>query len=308
MAQSSFSPRVTVVMATYNAMPFLTDAVESILHQTLRDFRLIIVNDGSTDQTAKYLASIDDHRVTVEHQANQGQQAAANRGVELSCSEYIARMDADDVAEPTRLEKQVTWLDANPDVGLLGSQFRYFGKFNVGSPSKLPCTHQKIYRELINNRHAICNCSTMFRAELFRGLGGYWDHDISEDWDLFLRAGERMKLANLNESLIRVRLHPGSINGRRMFESQLHNEYACDSARNRNRQQPTISFEEFCRNHPYRTWPASMFFRMDCHAVSHYRLAMADILDGYHVRGYSRLLASMACSPVRTIRRVQRML
>ena len=304
----STNPQVSVVMATYNAMPYLPLAVESILNQTLKEFRFIIVNDGSTDESAGYLASLNDDRIEVVFQENSGQQAAANLGISLCQTEYIARMDADDLAAPTRLEKQAALLNARPEVGMVGSQVHYLGKKNQGIVSSLPCQHEKIYEELIHNRHAMCNSSTMFRTQLFRDLGGYWEYDISEDWDLFLRIGEQSRLANLDEPLLSMRFHVGSINGRRMAESQLHNEYACELARRRNSGLEKISYEQFFDSCRYRRWPRSMFFKMDCYSVAHYRRAVAEILDGSKLIGYSRLAFSMLCSPGRTLHRLRRML
>ena len=148
----------------------------------------------------------------------------------------------------------------------------------------------------------------MFRTELFRELGGYWEHDISEDWDWFLRAGEKMALANLPDPLIHFRLHPSSINARRMFESQLHNEFACELARRRQRGLPKISFKTFCADHRFQRWPRSLLFQLDCYSVEQYRVAVADIVDQRLITGYGRLAWSMACSPTRVAHRLKRML
>ena len=304
---SASGPRVTVVMATYNAMPYLPESVESILNQTFNDFQFVIVNDGSTDTSAQYLDSLDDPRLTIIHQENQGQQAAANRAIELVDTEYIARMDGDDVAELDRLEKQVAFLDEHPEVGLVGTQFRYRGERGIGAQSELVLRHDDIYHELINNRHAFCNTTSVFRTKLFDEIGGYWEYNISEDWDFFLRAAEHMKLANLPKPLIQFRLHTGSINGRRMFESQLHNEFACELARRRKKNLPKISFDEFWTDHPYRRFPRSLFFKLDCHSVSLYRLAMVDVVDRRYVKGYGRLLWAMTIAPWRTASRFKRM-
>jgi len=305
---SKDAPRVTVVMTAYNAMPYLPSSVDSILNQTMCNFRMIVVNDGSIDTSIDYLNSIDDPRVQVIHQENLGQQAAANLAIEQAETEFIARMDADDIAMPDRLAKQIRFLDTHPEVGLVGSQFQYLGKRGVGVRSSLACGHQKIYHELIHNRHAICNCTTMFRTDLFRDLGGYWEHNISEDWDWFLRAGEEMALANLPEPLIHFRLHPTSINARRMVESQLHNEFACELARRRQQGLPKISFKTFCANHRFQRWPSSLLFKMDCYSIEQYRVAVANIVDRRLVTGYSRLAWSMLCSPSRGVHRLKRML
>ena len=98
---------VSVLMTVYNGMPYLRPAVESVLEQTHSDFKFIIVDDGSEDGTAGYLESIDDPRVTVVRQENQGTAKAANHGLSLIETPFVARMDADDIALPTRLEKQL---------------------------------------------------------------------------------------------------------------------------------------------------------------------------------------------------------
>jgi glycosyltransferase involved in cell wall biosynthesis len=298
--------KVTVVMAAYNAMPFLPDAVDSILKQTYPAWQMIVVNDGSTDGTADYLASIQDKRVQIVFQENQGQQAAANCGIALSQTDYIARMDADDVAEPTRLEKQVAFLDAHAQVGLVGSQIYRMGSKQNGLASTFPCDHQGIYQELIHNRHAMCNPTIMFRRALFNQIGGYWKHNIAEDWDMFLRIGEVAELANLDEPLLSYRFHTGSINGRRMFEAQLHNEFACELARRRAKNLPEIEYSEFKQSHRSSRWPFSWFFKMDCQSVAQYRQAVAEMYEGKKTRGGMRLGYAMLCSPKRTLDRVVR--
>jgi len=293
-------------MAVYKAMAYLPESVESILNQTFTDFEFIIVNDGSTDESTDYLNSLTDPRIVLLHQKNAGQQAAANKAIQQAKAPYIARMDADDLAEPVRFEKQVAFLDANPEVGLVGSQIYRLGGNNRGLGSSFPCDHDKLYEELINNRHAMCNPTIMFRKQLFQEIGGYWEHNIAEDWDMFLRIGEISKLANLPEPLLSYRFHTGSINGRRMFEAQLHNEYACELARRRNRGNEEITFDEFRKTHKSSRWPFSWIFRMDCKSVAEYRIAIAEVDEGRKIRGALRLGFACLCSPVRTFERIAR--
>jgi glycosyltransferase involved in cell wall biosynthesis len=297
-------PRVSVVMAVYNAMPYLPDAIGSVLSQTYCQFRLIAVDDGSTDGSGPYLDSITDPRLTVVHQDNQGQHRAANWGIELADTELIARMDADDIAEPDRLAKQVAFLDANPQVGLVGGQILRMGARRAGLRSNLPTTHRAIVDDLMRNRHGMCNATTMFRTALFEQVGGYWEHNLSEDWDLFLRLAEVTELANLEDLLLSVRFHSRSLNGRRIVEAQLYNEYAAHRARARSGAEPLLSFPDFLAAHRCRRWPRSWLFRLDCYAIAQYRLAVAHLYDGQVVRGLSRLLLSMVMSPPRTLHRV----
>src|ERR1039458_3032292 len=119
------TPLVSVVMAVRNGMPYLTESIESILAQTMRDFEFIVINDGSTDETERYLGGLADSRLRIFSQANAGVGASANRGIALARGRYVARMDADDVSLPTRLERQVQFLRENPEVALVGTQFAF---------------------------------------------------------------------------------------------------------------------------------------------------------------------------------------
>jgi len=301
-------PRLTVVMTVYNGMPYLREAVESVLSQTYRDFRLIVIDDGSTDGSGPFLDGITDPRLVVVHQGNQGQHKAANRGIALAEGEFIARMDADDVAQPDRLAKQVAFLDANPHVGLVGGQILRMGARGAGMPSNLPTTHAEIVDDLLANRHGMCNATTMFRRELFEQVGGYWEHNLSEDWDLFLRMAEVSELANLDELLLAVRFHSGSLNGRRIVEAQLYNEFAAHRAMLRAEGRPEETFSEFLAGHRSRRWPGSWIFLLDCHALNQYRYAVADIYDGRRISGLLHLGLSVLMAPRRTVHRSLRTL
>src|SRR5688572_25577736 len=119
------TPPVTVLMSVHNGMPFLKEAVESILHQTFGGFEFVIVDDASTDETPEYLKSIADRRVRVlTLPENIGLTAALNHGLREARGEFIARQDADDTSDPRRLEKQVAYLRANSTYAVVGSQAR----------------------------------------------------------------------------------------------------------------------------------------------------------------------------------------
>ncbi len=206
------------------------------------------------------MASLTDARVRVFTQSRQGQQAAAHLGMSSTNAEYVARMDSDDVASPNRLEKQVAYLDKHLDVGLVGTQITRRGDRGFGLTSHLPTEHDQIVDDLMHNRHSMCNPSTMLRRKLYFAVGGYWNHNIAEDWDLFLRLAEVSKLANLEEPLLSYRFHSGSINGRRIVEAQLYNEYAAHLARLRASGEAPVSYEAFLAKHRSRTFPSSVFF------------------------------------------------
>ena len=303
-------PDIAVVMACHNGLPYLSDAVESIRGQTFDRFELIVVDDGSTDGSGDYLRSVADAdpRVRVITQVQSGQQAAANRGIAAAKAPLIARMDADDVSSPDRLAKQVEYMDRHPEVGLAGSQIRRLGSRGGGLTSSFPLDHRRIVAELMQNRHAMCNPSVVFRKSLFDQIGGYWDHNIAEDWDMFLRMADVSKLANLPNVLLDYRFHTGSINGRRIVEAQFFNEYAADRARRRQDGQPDLSVDEFRQTHRSNHFPGNWTFYMDAQSIGQYREAIADIYGGHPVRGYARLMLSASMSPQRTTRRIARLL
>lgn len=129
---SPFSPRIAVLMPIYNGGPYVAEAIESLLAQTYPHFDIFILNDGSTDNTEEIIRSYSDPRLKlINNPHNMGLIATLNRGLDLICADeaytYIARMDGDDISLPTRFEKQVAWLDSNPDIVICGTALKQFG-------------------------------------------------------------------------------------------------------------------------------------------------------------------------------------
>src|ERR1700743_975142 len=118
----SQTPTVSVVLSVRNGGSNLPKALETILNQSLSDFELIVINNGSTDGTREFLDQLTDPRLRVYHQEDRGLAAALNRGISLARGRYVARQDHDDWALPTRIEQQVRFLDANPEYALVGTR------------------------------------------------------------------------------------------------------------------------------------------------------------------------------------------
>jgi hypothetical protein len=182
---------------------FLAEALDSVLGQTLADLELIVVDDGSTDGTAALLADAArrDERVRVLTQAAGGLAVALNAGCALVRAPVIARMDADDVALPDRLERQLAFLDARPEAALVG------GGIVLVDEAGREFDREPGHAELAESNRLVHGTVTM-RTEAFRELGGY-RLDQSEDYDLWLRFEERFGIAALEEPVIRYRFHPG---------------------------------------------------------------------------------------------------
>jgi glycosyltransferase involved in cell wall biosynthesis len=184
---------------------FVGEAVESVLGQTLADLELIVVDDGSTDSTPALLAGFAraDARVRVLTQAVGGLTSALNAGCALVRAPLIARLDADDAALPDRLERQAAFLDAHPDVALLGG-----GIVLVDEAGREFDREPGRAAPDLSEQNELVHGTVVMRADAFRALGGY-RLDQSEDYDLWLRFDERHRVAALAEPVIRYRVHSG---------------------------------------------------------------------------------------------------
>jgi glycosyltransferase involved in cell wall biosynthesis len=206
------TPTISVVMPAFNAAQFLDEAVCSILDQTFRDFEFIIVDDGSTDDTAQILQKYAkaDSRVRVFPQANEGMIGALNRGCRLSRGEYIARMDADDISLPHRIERQITYLERHPEIGILGtwaSRINENGSV-VGDWCLSP--NPKVLKWSHFFYVCVIHPTVLMRREVLEKLDFYRvDAVHAEDRDLWLRANSLTQFSNVPEILLNYRVWPG---------------------------------------------------------------------------------------------------
>ncbi len=204
------APRVSVLMGVHNGAPSLGEAVESIVGQTYTDWELIIVDDGSTDSSLAIAASWRerDGRIRiVEHPVNLGLAASLNDAFTISRGELIARMDADDVSLPLRLERQVAFLDAHPDVAVVGTGAEFVDREgNALGAGRLFEEHDEIAANIYRTS-AFIHPSVMMRRSFLHALRGY-DHRLrrAEDADLWLRGYRRFKYHNLPDPLVRCRI------------------------------------------------------------------------------------------------------
>ena len=206
------APRVSVVMAVHDGARWLREAVDSALGQTLADLELIVVDDGSTDATADILAGYGDPRLSVLRQPRSGLTRSLNRGLRRAAAPLIARLDADDVALPERLARQVEFLDAHPEVALLGTGCREIGPDGeIRGVYAPPADDAAIRRELIR-RNPFVHSSVVMRRQVVEAAGGYDEAvAVAQDYELWLRLSRAAKLANLPEPLVLRRLAPDRV-------------------------------------------------------------------------------------------------
>ena len=209
-------PRVTVLMSVYNGGRYLREAIDSILNQTFKDFEFLIVNDGSTDGTAEILQRYNDHRIKViENRKNIGFTKSLNKGLRVAKGEFIARMDADDVSEPERLEKELKFLHKHPDYAVVGTFIKVLDEAgNVVGTIEKPVSNEQI-KEFLKKDNCIAHGSAMARKSHILGIGAYDEAmEAAQDFELWLRLSKGHKMANMPEYLYMWRQHKGNISSK----------------------------------------------------------------------------------------------
>jgi len=200
-------PAVSVIMAVYNGAEYVEDAIESILEQTCSDFEFIIINDGSTDRTHEIICKYNDPRIRLINQENTGLTRALNVGLSLARGRYIARIDADDISLPERLEKQVALFEKNKDVVLQGSLFCLINVKNGRLYFKhLPNTERKLRLFLALRGTPFRHSTVMFRRSVVEKVGVYNEKYVTaQDYEYWIRIAAQHRIAMLPEYLCLAR-------------------------------------------------------------------------------------------------------
>lgn len=200
-------PKVSVVIPAYNAMAFLPETVDSVLQQTFTDFEVLIVDDGSTDNTASWVSAVADSRVHLISQKNQGVSAARNTGIKHAQGEFVAFLDADDLWQPTKLEKQVSRLDNNSEVGLVYTWTLLIDE--DGKPINIKYTFTdegNVWQKILVGDIVCSGSSAMVRRCCFE-VSGMFDPDLSPaaDFDMWTRIAKHYQFSVIKEFLLLYR-------------------------------------------------------------------------------------------------------
>lgn len=226
-------PKVSVITPVYNCESFIEESVRSILSQSFSDFEFIIINDGSTDNTAEIISSIKDSRIRfVDHKDNKGVMLRSKEAIEIARGEYIAIHDGDDVSMSNRLESQVGFLDFNKEVFCVGGRAKKIGVDGsfIGDWDFPPLSHRDIVTMLIiYSKCPIINPTAMYRTSDYVSLGGYSPTGaikFAHDLDFWCRAVLSGKIfANLQDYLIKYRVNPiGMSRGSKFPQLADHNK------------------------------------------------------------------------------------
>lgn len=205
--------KISVIMSVYNGEKYLRKAIESVLAQSYSNFEFIIINDGSTDNSLSIIQSFNDSRIKLISRENKGLINSLNEGINLAVGKYIARMDADDICDIHRLEKQFDYLEKNADIYLCGTWAKAINENDkiVGEYSYPPTTSGKIKKYLLFH-NAFIHPSVMFKKEIIKKAGIYnGKYRHVEDYELWTRVLRKFQAANLPEFLLYYRINQGGI-------------------------------------------------------------------------------------------------
>jgi glycosyltransferase involved in cell wall biosynthesis len=203
------NPLVTVLMSVYNGEKYLAEAIESILSQTFMDFEFLIINDGSTDASRDIILSYDDPRIAlVDNDKNIGLTLSLNKGISLSKGKYIARMDADDISLPERLERQVEFMEANEDLAACGGwAYVIDGHGTLLYEARMEVDRDRILFDIFFGNQFV-HGTIIFRKTILKSFLYNENIKYAQDYDLWFRllASEKV-LVNIPDFIMKYRSH-----------------------------------------------------------------------------------------------------
>jgi glycosyltransferase involved in cell wall biosynthesis len=303
---------VSVVIPVYNGEEFLAEAIESVLNQTHREFELILVNDGSTDNSLGIMQSYakKDPRIRVISHANKGRCLAFNDGVKEAKYEWIARLDADDVYLPDKIEKQLEFIRNNPGVTLLGTrgyhidgQGRRLGLMGTDGPYS-----EQEFCDYMHTNSPIFYIfsSVIMKKSAFLDVGGLRKEiQQAEDLDLFNRLSEKgYLLLKIKEPLVLYRVHETSISASKYLEQRMYYKFVRERmiARRQGKSEPTL--EEFLQYRKMRPF----YFRLNSTRKDYgkyfYRMAALNYANRNYIKAGFFYLASMMLHPDHAVPRL----
>lgn len=211
MDENLKAPLVSVVMPVYNGDKYLIEAIDSILNQTFIDFELLIINDGSSDNTENIIKSYHDKRIVhIKNEQNLGLIKTLNKGLDFARGEFIARMDADDISLPERFAKQVALFESNPEIGVCATLFTLFGENNEDRVIEHPEHNDSIKIGLLTSCF-IGHPTVMMRKKAIENYRYDINYQATEDFELWTRLVRVTKFYNIQESLLKYRFHSSNI-------------------------------------------------------------------------------------------------
>lgn len=215
-------PKISVIMPVYNGGKYLKAAVQSVLDQTYKDFEFIILDDGSLDNSLSIVENFSDERIKFVKLNHRGIVTALNKGLEISKSEYIVRVDADDLSLPDRFEKLLNYMEENKQIAVCGSwAISIDDEGKVIGEMKYPPMQYKDIKKYSLLHNPFIHPSVIFRKEVVLGVGGYRNFKHNEDYELWTRVLSKNSGHNVPEFLLKYRIHSDQITKKSNFKMRL---------------------------------------------------------------------------------------
>lgn len=299
-------PPISVIVPVYNGARHLRETLNSILNQTWREFELVAVDDGSKDNSAEIIRSLNDPRIRLVQQENRGLCAALNRAIEESRGTFIARTDQDDISFPHRLQRQLEIMGAHPDAAGLYAYYTKFGLKRGWSNADKMDTRRGDIVELDPIKDGCVLGSTQFiRRDALLKIGGYRQACYpADDWDLEFRLCESSRVLLLREAIMAYRFHAGAntyplfalMQDKAAWVEHCHWQRAHGA--------PEPAFDQFLAARKENCWRRWQRRRVNSGKL-HMRLAGQHYLDGRDLLAASRLITAFILDPGNLVRRVR---
>jgi hypothetical protein len=292
-------PLLTVGIPVYNAMPYLRESVESILNQTYENFELLIINDGSTDDSLEYLRSIHDRRLRLIHQENRGLTATLNRMLAEANSPWLVRQDADDVSFPRRLERVVESIYKYPGAGMFCSLAEYYPKGCYGT-FRATCGTPEQFRSVVLKGYlpTICHPTVTLNVNRALAAGGYRFNLFVEDIDLWWRMALAFDIRLIPEATVGFRQNQESVSSANLAKQALNTLYVQYLLLSHLWNLEALPHEQVCARLETLVRPAKLSFKR------HIRQFNIEMGRGNRVKAAGKLAMAFLASPRNFIERV----
>jgi len=301
--------KISVIVPILNGMPYLEKAVDSVVRQTYADWELLLIDGGSTDGTVDYLVSLTDPRIRVLYNVPGRHVGAVNIGLNEAKGEWVALLDADDIALPQRFEQEVL-IAERMNVSAVGS-FAY----RIGPSGKRygkirqPVTESEdIYHYLHKETNCILNPSALMNREHAIKIGGYREEFWPvHDYELWIRLSENYNIVNIPMYLAEVRVHLGSITSKTMVAMRDRSRYARRCAEHRLAKRPQIDFSEFMHKQSKRPIWKRLIDSAQNVGSAHIRLSASHYCSDHLVRGAAHFIVGSLLRPIRSMQTLRKL-
>ena len=287
-------PKVSVAMSVYNGEEYLRTSIESVLSQSFDDFEFIIVDDGSTDRSGEILRSYTDSRILLLEQSNQGVATALNHALRFAHGEYVARQDADDISLLERFAREVEFLDAHPEVAVVGTAASLIDRTGRRFSTFMPFVrHERLVKELKRGFCPLMHGAVMLRRAALSQCGVYnpvFSH--LQDVELWLRLSQSHRLANIREVLYQFRKHDSSITHKALIDLRIR-EFAKTG-----KLQPgtkVVDWTDFCKQFDDECESGRWNARFE--AENNLRDAQIELAKGQPLRAARRIADAVRLNP-----------